>query len=121
MTERELERLADLVADRLAERLAGRLSSAPRLVCPRELADALGVSRHYVYNHATELGGVKLGEHRGAPLRFDMAQAAAALRQVGGRPEPPAPAAQRRSRRRAASRPGTETPLLPIGGARSQR
>jgi hypothetical protein len=123
--ERELERLADMVADRLAERLAGRLASAPRLLTARELADALGVEVGYCYRHAAELGAVKLGATRNAPLRFDLLKATEALRQLSERPEAPAPAPQRRSRRRASSRSGTgggSVPeLLPIRAPREAR
>jgi DNA-binding IclR family transcriptional regulator len=120
VTERELERLADMVADRLALRLSGALAPTPRLVGVAELADALGVERSFVYRHAAELGGRKLGASRNAPLRFDVQEAAAALRQVGERSQEPPPAPQRRSRRRALSRAGSETPLLPIRPARGK-
>jgi hypothetical protein len=125
VTEAELERLADMVADKLAARLSGALAPTPRLVSPRELADAFGVEVGFVYRHAAGLGGLKLGASRNAPWRFDLALAAEALRQLSERPAPPAPAAQRRTRRRASSRAGNGAAaapeLLPIRPARGSR
>lgn len=117
MTEAELQRLADLVADRLAERLAGNLAPSPRLVGVRELADALGVSTTYVYEHAAELGGLKLSQGGKRPtLRFDLLAAVEALRHGSSEPEAPAPAPRRRSRRTTTRRSGSRVELLPIRG-----
>ncbi len=72
----QLEQLADLIAERLRE---GEAPTTPAgLVDAWELATQLGVNRSFVYQHWRELGGVRLGGPRGR-LRFDPAQARAAL------------------------------------------
>jgi hypothetical protein len=66
---RDIEQLAMQVAELLANR--------PTPLHPARLADAatvacrLGVDRDWVYAHARELGGVRLGGERGR-LRFDL-------------------------------------------------
>jgi hypothetical protein len=45
----------------------------------RELAEELGVSLDYVYAHAAELGGVRLGSGPKARIRFDLDRARQAL------------------------------------------
>jgi len=74
-------RLADDQLDALAERIVVRLRAAPAtdttLVDAQQLATHLGVARSFVYAHADELGGKRLGE-RGR-LRFDVATATAAF------------------------------------------
>jgi hypothetical protein len=64
------EEQIDAIADRLLARLAGRVeppaSPTPprRLVDAAELASILGVSRWWVYQHAEELGAIRLGTRR---------------------------------------------------------
>lgn len=89
-------RLDDDQLDDLADRIADRLRSAPRdgLVDAQQLADHLGVARSFVYTHADELGGKRLGD-RGR-LRFDVATATAAF--AGRQPEHPTPTRRRRPR-----------------------
>jgi hypothetical protein len=118
VTDAELARLADLVVDKLAERLSEKLSPAPRFVSVRELADALGVDVGFVYRHAGELGGRKLGPSRNAPLRFDLLRATEALRELGERSPEPEPVPPRRSRRRASA--PNDVPLLPIRPSRGK-
>jgi hypothetical protein len=82
----DLERLADLVAERVVEQLATTpVQPAPQLVDATTLARRLGVDRSFIYEHADELGAIRLGEGPRARLRFDVDQAAAALtaRQTG--------------------------------------
>ena len=65
LTADQLDRLADLLADRLLERLGGGLPGHPApstttavnmaLVTAQAVADALGVDRSTVYEHAHEL------------------------------------------------------------------
>jgi pantoate kinase len=72
----------DAIAEATAERLA-RLVSSPAatfaLVDARRLAAELGVSVDYVYAHARELGGVRLGSGPKARIRFDLDRARRAL------------------------------------------
>jgi hypothetical protein len=108
----DLERLADLVADRLAERL-DRPASAPKLVDAKQLAALLGVAAAFVYEHAVELGGIKLGRSQKARWRFDVDQARTVLAERSPREPSAAPALPRRQRRSSTS---SGTPLLPICG-----
>jgi hypothetical protein len=106
----DIEQIAASVARRLADRLdpyQGR-----RFVDAATLARLLDVERDWIYAHAGELGGVRLGGPRGR-LRFD-------LKALGDRLAPAAPtragrrATPRRPRARTAGRPGAEpVRLLP--------
>jgi hypothetical protein len=96
LDEDQLERLADLIAERLrnAPPVPGPLVDA------RELARLLGVSRSAVYEHARDLGAIRIGGARGR-LRFDPAVAMRTEHAGGleamGPPDPP-------NRRRRTSR-----------------
>ncbi len=76
--------LADEIADRLASRLAPRLAEIVEANPPYDaaltedgmwtagrVASHYGVAVHFVYDHADELGCVRLGGGRRARLRFD--------------------------------------------------
>ena len=92
-----------------------------RLLSPAELADWLSVERSFVYEHADELGVLRLGTGPRARLRFDVEEVARRLRGHGtcsARRESDAvdsaqKAGKRRQRRR---RMGTSAELLPIRG-----
>ncbi len=87
----QLERLADLVAQRL-----GRTTSARSpLVDARELARLLGVSRSTVYDHARDLGAIRIGAGERGRLRFDPEVAMRAAHTTFS----PAPAAAVQTRR----------------------
>ena len=66
----EIEAIAQRVAELLADRLAPP-AARERLVDAVQLAELLGVERDWVYAHATQLGGVRLGGPKGR-LRFDL-------------------------------------------------
>ena len=89
LTDAQLERLADLVAERLRTAPvapgvpAAADESRPALVSAAELAGVLGVSRAWVYEHASELGAIRLGEGSRARLRFEVEAARAALSRYG--------------------------------------
>lgn len=111
--------LVEAVAERVLELLAEREppSGRSRLVSARELAEVLGVSREYVYEHRDELGAVLVGDGPKPRLRFDVetAVAAATGRQAGSRSQPldpPAPAGRSSRQRRGAA--ASQLPLLPI-------
>jgi hypothetical protein len=79
----------------LARLIAVELRKAPaELVDAATLAELLGVSRDYVYDHKEHLGGVKLGDGPRARWRFDVERARAAMAE---RPKRAAPR-QRRQR-----------------------
>jgi hypothetical protein len=111
-----LDRLADLLAERLAVRLSGLAPArAEPLVDAAEIARLHGKTRSWVYEHAGELGAVRLGSGRRPRLGFSTARVAAALEKVDKPatrllPEPPPP----RRRRQCASRTATGAPLLHV-------
>lgn len=95
----QLERLADLVAQRL-----GRTTSARGpLVDAGELARLLGVSRSVVYDHARELGAIRIGAGERGRLRFDPEVAMRAVSTTLS-PEPAVAVQARRGRPRAPNR-----------------
>jgi hypothetical protein len=77
----------EAIAGRVAQLL--KPSSPPpahRLLDPKELASALNVSLDYVYEHAVDLGVMRLGDGPKARLRFDLHTAQRAMRE---RKQPP--------------------------------
>ena len=120
-----LDRLADLIADRLAARL-GILTPAHAqpepLVDAAEIARLHGKTRSWVYEHAGELGAVRLGSGRRPRLGFSPARVAAALEKV----DEPAPmklpqiAKPRRGRRPRTDRTPSGAELLRVGGPDSR-
>jgi hypothetical protein len=84
------------IADRVAELLRDGTPAGPvRFVDAATLATALGVDRTWVYEHADELGALRLGGPRGR-LRFDMDNVQARLAPADG----PLPARRRAVRPR---------------------
>ncbi len=81
--ERRAARGAELVIETAAERGAERALRAKQTRGERErglvdaatVADALHVTRQTVYQHAAELGGVRIGSGPRARWRFDLARA----------------------------------------------
>jgi excisionase family DNA binding protein len=80
----------------------------------QQVADHLGCTRSFVYEHAAELGGVRMGSSRQSRLRFRLEDVDAAMTsrrlRVEQTPEAPAPRTRRSARRRS------DVPLLPIKG-----
>jgi len=90
----------EAVARRTVELLRDDRPSTFALIDARELAGQLGVSVDYVYEHATQLGAIRLGNGRRARIRFDLATARDALEATRRRPRGrPAEAGPRRGRR----------------------
>jgi hypothetical protein len=85
------------------------------LKTPAELAEWLNVKPSWVYEHAEELGVLRLGTGPRARLRFDVDGVRKAIScsacSESDAPDP-APAREKRQRRRAGK--GTSVPLLPI-------
>jgi hypothetical protein len=95
----------------MAEHLAGLFSPPPdtgALVDARVLAEQLGVARDWVYAHAEQLGGVRLGTGPRARLRFDAERARAAL--AGG------PEVEHRPAREAAHQRRGRPRRVPVAG-----
>ena len=69
------DRLTDTVVARIIdvitiEGLIGRAGGAQRWLDAQEVAERLGVSREWVYEHADELGARRIGNGRRPRLRF---------------------------------------------------
>jgi hypothetical protein len=71
----------EAVAQRVVQLLAQPRSEYD-LLDPKQLAREIGVSVDFVYAHATQLGGMRLGEGPKARLRFELAVAKAAMREL---------------------------------------
>jgi hypothetical protein len=120
LTPEAIEAIAKRVAELLAARTAAAAQPAPvtpaRLLDVAEVARHLGVTRAWVYQHARELGAVRIGGGPRARLRFDVEALDARL--AGGHPDAPRPRlAGRRSPPRARRRPAAppvDVPLLPV-------
>jgi hypothetical protein len=111
-------RIDEPAIEALAEWVAGLLQADARgegLVDAEELARRHGVSRSFVYQHAEELGVIRLGFGARPRLRFDPAEAA---RVFGHSHERPAAAVGRppalRAPGRRAGPPEVDGPLLTI-------
>jgi hypothetical protein len=104
-------RIVEAIAQRVAELLRAELGLTPCLLTPSEVADRFAVSRTWVYEHATELGAIRLGDGPKARLRFDAKTVSEVL---GGDAKRAAEATEheRQVRRRASN----STSLLPIHG-----
>jgi hypothetical protein len=76
----------EAIAGRVAALLKRPGTSAARLLAPKELASALNVSLDYVYEHAADLGAMRLGDGPKARLRFDLHTARQAMSE---RKQPP--------------------------------
>jgi hypothetical protein len=102
------------------ERLEGGQEEAPaengatRLLSPAELATRLGKSRTWIYEHADELGAIRLGDGTKPRLSFDLAIARERLAALAGGHLRPAPKPHRKRRRRSGN---GGPPLLPIKGS----
>jgi len=111
--------LVDAVAERVLELLDQREAHS-RLVSAGELAELLGRSREWVYDHAEDLGGRRIGEGDRPRLWFDVDRALSGRRSSEGSPAPETPAASSRSRQRRRQGTASQAPMLPIGGQRSR-
>jgi hypothetical protein len=111
-----LDRLADLLADRLAVRLGGLMpEQSEPLVDAAEIARLHSKTRWWVYEHAGELGAVRLGSGPRPRLAFSPARVAEQLEKVDKPATAPLPEApQRRRRRQRAGRTASGAPLLHV-------
>lgn len=101
--------LSDAEIEAVATRVVELLRSAPtsrELVDANEIARRFGVSRAFVYDHADDLGAVRLGPGPRARLRFDPAEV---NRRLGERGEP-----KPRKEPRPTRRSRADLNLLPI-------
>jgi hypothetical protein len=84
LTAGDVEAIAEATARRLVEMVDPQTKTFG-LVDARELADELAVSLDYVYAHAVELGGMRLGSGPKARIRFDLDRVRQALEARGQR------------------------------------
>ena len=107
----------EAIATRVAELLARRQvepSTASPLVDAGELARRTGTSRAWIYQHARELGAIRLGDGPNARLRFPPD---AVERLPGSALRPPVATGVPKGRPRSV--PSVDAPLLPIKNLRS--
>jgi len=106
----------------IATRVAELLRHAPPpsgLLTATQLAEHLGLTRSWIYEHARQLGAIQLGSGSKPRLRFDLTTAQGALTRTDHGPTalavPEAP--------RPRHRPGktTDTTLLPIHDSHAGR
>jgi hypothetical protein len=96
----------ELLAARIAKLLAQHLTPQPsascapgRLLSAAEVSAWWGVSRGWVYQHASELGALRIGEGERPRLRFDPDRVAERLKRPPASPPPTAPQPRHRVRR----------------------
>jgi hypothetical protein len=89
----DIEAIAERAAHRVVQLLERPSPGAHQLLDPKELARALNVSLDYVYEHAADLGAMRLGDGPKARLRFDLQIAQGAMR---ARKQPPSSSIRRR-------------------------
>jgi predicted DNA-binding transcriptional regulator AlpA len=111
------EPVLDAIAERVVERLFEVLPAqrADALIDAAELARRLGRSRAWVYEHADELGAIRLGDGPRPRVAFDPAEVQRLLRARGTSPASAGPQAPEPARRRWPSRSGA-VQLLPVRG-----
>lgn len=96
--------------------ITAALGTPGQLISATQVAAGLGVSRDWVYEHAGELGAIRLGSGRKPRLGFDPRLVAQAIQDgFGTRRE------RRRSRRFRRSSAPADVELLPIAGVGSER
>jgi hypothetical protein len=108
------------IAEQAARRTVELLRDMPAsgsLVDAAAVAKALGVSRDFIYDHAAELGGERIGNGRRGRLRFDLTVAltawtARSTSKESRRQKTPVPTGNSGGHRR--QRMGSDTGLLPI-------
>jgi hypothetical protein len=89
------------------------------LLTAADVAQRFGVTRQWAYQHAGQLGALRLGDGPKARLRFDPAKVTAALDacSLSRQPQEPQTRSVKPNRRPRARRSiGTEVELLPIRG-----
>jgi predicted DNA-binding transcriptional regulator AlpA len=112
----DVHAVAEAVVDVLAERglviYAGPGSSA-RVLNVQEVARLLGRSTGWVYEHAIELGAIRMGTGPKARIGFDAAAIEQWKRARQRGPAPKSAPAPRRSRRRASGQGANLIPYEP--------
>jgi predicted DNA-binding transcriptional regulator AlpA len=120
LTPDAIEQIAQRVAQLLGRGQVAHPPDSLRLLEASQLAHRLGVSREWVYEHATELGAITIGDGPKPRLRFDPEVAAAALARRRRSPDPVAPKATDAPATRRRPRTTATVPLLPVHAPRSR-
>jgi hypothetical protein len=111
-----VEAIARRVEELLARRFSQTGRTAPRrLLTAAEISEWWGVERSWVYDHAEELGAIRLGTGRRPRLRFDPDLVAQRLDARATKRRPPTPG-RRRNARRSPRTPADPVDLLPLKG-----
>lgn len=117
LTPEAIEQIAKRVAQLLQHERAGAEQVSETTAClmdAGQVARRLGLTRAWVYQHADELGAIRVGTGPRARLRFDLDTVTTAL----GSLRPPASdrprAAPRTQARGPTTAPATNVPLLPL-------
>jgi hypothetical protein len=114
------DELLDTLADRLADRLAARLEMATRpreaLIDAKEVARMMSKTRTWVYDHAGELGAVRIGSGSKPRLGFYPARVLEYLESVANPPPLPMPTPAPPRRRPRPSHTADGAKLLKVRG-----
>lgn len=119
----QAERLAPEDIEAIATRVVELLGGSPTtgLIDAAEVARRCGVSRAWVYDHAGQLGAVRLGSGSRPRLRFNADRAVSAIAALTRVEEPPAVQPRRRPRPDLAASTAAGSPLLPIARQTDRR
>jgi hypothetical protein len=97
--------LTDADVDAIATSIARRLAApGERWLTTEQVADLLGVSVDFVYEHQRDFGVRRLGDGKRARLRFRHDLVLEGLDRISGNVVPPASAPRRRGRPRTSDR-----------------
>jgi hypothetical protein len=99
----------EAIARRVAELLLEAGTPTAQLLTAAQVAERFGVSRDWVYEHADELGAVRLGDGPRGRLRFDVEKVTTAL---AAEPSTGAKRPPRQRRSTPAPQPASSVPLL---------
>jgi hypothetical protein len=121
LTPQAIEQIAQRVAQLLHERNHADPRSVPaRLLDATQLARHLGVTRTWVYEHAQQLGAIRLGTGTKARLRFDLDTATTAIKSLHEQLSTNADNGETPRRGRPRRRQQATIPLLPIHEPRTR-
>jgi hypothetical protein len=119
LTPQAIEQVASRVAQLLHRQEQRQQNDEARqelgMLTVAQLAQHLHLNRAWVYQHADELGAIRIGSGPKARIRFDLHTTTQALRQhQPGKTQGPATPKPRKPRRSPASPYRTDAPLLEI-------
>lgn len=124
LSEDAVEAIAQRVVELLSSDHAAPSGEGGRLVEAATVARKYAVSPAWVYDHADELGAIRLGTGAKPRLRFDLETVSKAMPSCSagrGSPGLPNPDNKRISKPTPRDAMGTNTELLPVKGRQSPR